>query len=104
MLRRYRKGQTTLEYIVLIIIVMGALLTISNYLKRGLQGRWKAAMDDTGDQYDPRTADSSVRHTLAQSTNTVIVTMNDVGGYWTQRTDNSLSTERKTGTVSVGAY
>ncbi|MBI3617387.1 MAG: class III signal peptide-containing protein, partial [Candidatus Omnitrophica bacterium] len=32
---RYRKGQTALEYIVLLIIVMGALLGISNYFKRG---------------------------------------------------------------------
>src|SRR3989338_370618 len=98
MLRRSRRGQTALEYIVLLIIVMGALLAISNYFKRGLQGRWKAAMDDMGDQYDPRTADSSVRHTLTQNTNTTIITMNDVGGYWTLRTDNSLSTERKEGT------
>ncbi len=104
MVRRHKKGQTTLEYIVLIIIVLGALLTIQNYFKRGLQGRWKAAMDDMGDQYDPRTADSAVRHTLVHGTNTSIVTMNDAGGYWTQRTDESLSTERKQGTVSAGAY
>ena len=104
MLRGYKKGQTTLEYIVLIIIVLGALLAIQHYLKRGLQGRWKAAMDDMGDQYDPRVANSSVRHTLVQSTNTSIVTMNDAGGYWTQRTDESISTERKQGSVEAGAY
>jgi hypothetical protein len=104
MSRGYRKGQTTLEYIVLLIIVMGALLAISNYFKRGLQGRWKAAIDDMGDQYDPRVADSSVRHVLTQNTNTIIITMNDVGGYWTQRTDDSLSTEQKTGDVTIGAY
>ncbi len=104
MLRRFKKGQTTLEYIVLIIIVMGALLAISNYFKRGLQGRWKAALDDMGDQYDPRTADSAVRHTLVQNTNTSISTMSDTGGYWTMRVDNSFSTERKQGTVSAGAY
>ena len=104
MSRRYRKGQTTLEYIVLLIIVMGALLAISNYFKRGLQGRWKAAIDDMGDQYDPRVADSSLRHTLIQNTNTAIITMNDAGGYWTQRTDTSLSTEQKTGSVTIGAY
>ena len=104
MLRRHRRGQTTLEYIVLIIIVLGALLAISNYFKRGLQGRWKAAMDDMGDQYDPRVADTSLRHTLVQSTNTSIIAINQTGGFWTQRTDESLSTERKTGTVSVGSY
>ncbi len=104
MLRRYKRGQTVLEYVVLIIIVLGALLAISNYFKRGLQGRWKAAMDDMGDQYDPRVADTSLRHTLVQTTNTSIIAINQAGGFWTQRTDESLSTERKTGTVSVGSY
>lgn len=104
MLRRYKRGQTVLEYIVLIIIVLGALLAISNYFKRGLQGRWKAAMDDMGDQYDPRVADTSLRHTLVQTTNTSIIAINQAGGFWTQRTDESLSTERKTGNVSVGSY
>lgn len=104
MIPRSRKGQTTLEYIVLMIIVIGALLAFSNYFKRGLQGRWKSAMDDMGDQYDPRVADSSIRHTLIQNTNTVITTMNDAGGYWTMRKDNSVSTERKQGTASAGAY
>ena len=101
---RWNKGQTALEYIVLLIIVLGALLAIQNYFKRGLQGRWKAAVDDMGDQYDPRTADSAVRHTLSQSTNTSIIALNEAGGYWTKRTDESASTDRTQGTVSVGAY
>ena len=104
MLRRYRKGQTTIEYVVLLIIVMGALLGISNYFKRGMQGRWKAATDDMGDQYDPRTADSSIRHTLTQNTNTIIIVMNDAGGWWTLKMDNSYSTDQKTGNVTIGAY
>lgn len=103
---KYIRAQTSLEYIVLIIIVIGALLAMSNYFKRGLQGRWKAAMDDMGDQYDPRTADSAVRHTLTQSTNTSIVVINQTTppGSWTKRTDESVATERKQGTVAVGAY
>ena len=109
MLRKFNKGQTTLEYIVLLIIVLGALLAIQNYFKRGLQGRWKAALDDMGDQYDPRVADSSVRHTLVQSTNTTIIAtplnaLDPNSSYWTQRTDESISTERKQGSVSAGAY
>ena len=109
MLRKYKNGQTALEYIVLIIIVLGALLAISNYFKRGLQGRWKSAMDDMGEQYDPRAADSAVRHTLVQSTNTSIIAtlVNELdpnSGYWTQRKDESISTERKQGSVEAGAY
>lgn len=48
---RKKKAQSTLEYAVLIIIVIGALLTIQVYIKRGIQGRMKSATDDIGDQF-----------------------------------------------------
>lgn len=46
-----KRGQSTLEYAVLIVIIIGALLTIQTYIKRGVQGRLKSAADDIGDQY-----------------------------------------------------
>lgn len=46
-----RQGQSTLEYAVLIIIIIGALLSIQVYIKRGIQGRLKGAADDIGDQF-----------------------------------------------------
>ena len=48
--KRRKKGQSTLEYAVLIIIIIGALLSIQVYIKRGIQGRLKGAADDIGDQ------------------------------------------------------
>ena len=51
--RRMKKGQSTLEYAILIIVVMAALLSIQVYVKRGIQGRFKSAADDIGDQYSP---------------------------------------------------
>ena len=51
--KRRRKGQSTLEYAILIIIIIGALLSIQVYIKRGVQGRLKSASDDIGDQYSP---------------------------------------------------
>ena len=48
---RKRNGQSVLEYIILIVIVIAALLTLQVYMKRGLQGRLKQATDDIGDQY-----------------------------------------------------
>jgi len=48
-----RKGQSTLEYAVLIIVIIGALISIQVYIKRGVQGRLKSASDDIGDQYSP---------------------------------------------------
>jgi hypothetical protein len=49
--KRRKKGQSTLEYAVLIIIIIGALLSIQVYIKRGIQGRLKSATDDIGDQF-----------------------------------------------------
>jgi hypothetical protein len=51
--KRKKKGQSTLEYAVLIIIIIGALLSIQTYIKRGIQGRLKGAADDIGDQFSP---------------------------------------------------
>ncbi|MCA9408368.1 MAG: hypothetical protein H6755_01545 [Candidatus Omnitrophica bacterium] len=50
---RRKKGQSTLEYVILVIIIIGALLSIQVYIKRGVQGRLKGATDDIGDQFDP---------------------------------------------------
>jgi hypothetical protein len=46
-----KRAQSTLEYAVLIIVIIGALLSIQVYLKRGVQGRLRSASDDIGDQY-----------------------------------------------------
>jgi len=46
-----KRGQSTLEYAVLIVVIIGALLTIQVYIKRGVQGRLRSAADDIGDQY-----------------------------------------------------
>ena len=51
--KKRQKGQSTLEYAILIIIIIGALLSIQVYIKRGIQGRLKDATDDIGDQFSP---------------------------------------------------
>ena len=51
--KRRQKGQSTLEYAILIIIIIGALLSIQVYIKRGIQGRLKSATDDIGEQFAP---------------------------------------------------
>lgn len=104
MLRNKRKGQSAAEYTVLLIVVMGAFLGIQNYMKRGIQGRWKESVDSLGEQYDPRTMVTNARHTLYTSSNTAIVAVNSIDGYWTQRTDTSATVERKTGNTTAGAY
>ena len=48
-----KRGQSTLEYAVLMIVIIAALIAIQTYIKRGVQGRLKSATDDIGDQFSP---------------------------------------------------
>ena len=51
--KKGKKGQSTLEYAILVIIIIGALLSIQVYVKRAAQGGIKKSADDIGDQYSP---------------------------------------------------
>ena len=99
-----RNGQSTMEYTILIIIVLGALVATSDYIKRGIQGRWRSAVDDLGDQYDPRFTNASINYSMCAISDTQITTMNANGGFWTIRKDSSDSAESKKGYISVGGY
>jgi hypothetical protein len=46
-----KKAQSTLEYAIIVAVVVGALLTIQIYIKRGIQGRMRSSTDNIGDQY-----------------------------------------------------
>ena len=48
-----RKGQSTLEYALIIAVVVGGLLLMQYYVRRGYAGRLKSASDEMGEQYDP---------------------------------------------------
>jgi hypothetical protein len=65
---RKAKGQSTLETAVLIMIVIGALLSIQVYIKRGVQGRLRSAADDIGDQYSA--GNTNVMKTVTVTSNT----------------------------------
>lgn len=78
-----KKGQSTTEYMVLMVVVIASFLAVMVYMKRGIQGRiLTAAMgderaSDIGLFYDPRTANShTVRHLIS---NSYTVTTSDAG-------------------------
>ena len=48
-----RKGQSTLEYAIVIALVVGGLLAMQHYVKRSYQGKLKSASDEMGEQFDP---------------------------------------------------
>ncbi len=67
-----RKAQSTLEYAILIAVAIAAVLAMSAYIKRGIQGRLKANADElsAGSAYAPKatTSKSIIKKSSAEST------------------------------------
>ena len=70
---RRNKGQSTLEYAVIIAVVAAALLLMQIYFKRAVQGKMRESTDDIGKQYDIVTTSGSV------TKNTTGITIQRVG-------------------------
>ena len=102
-MRFSQKGQSAVEFTVLLIIIMSVLIAMNFYVKRGIQGRWKSTLDDFGEQYDPRLANANVVTRVLSNSGTQIHVIPDVGGYWTRRLDNSSSLTTVNGSTAVGA-
>ena len=47
------RAQTTLEYAVLIGVIVAALIAMQRYLKRGYQGKLRESADQMGEQFSP---------------------------------------------------
>jgi len=96
-----KNGQSMVEYSVLIIVILAAFLATGTYIKRGVQGRWKSAIDDFGDQYDPRTASGSIVYGINASSNSIVNILPDHGVFTTQRVDSSDSVETTKANMTV---
>ena len=83
---RNKRGQSTLEYAILVVIVIGALLSIQVYVKRGLQGRMKDSADNIGSQYSP----DNTEYSKTVTTNSISGDTN-VGGVVTRTIEQDES-------------
>ena len=91
-----KRGQSTLEYAVLIVVIIAALIAMQVYLKRGLQGRMRESSDQIGEQFSPGYTTSN--RTTSTSSNSVEV--ND--GFSTVTTINN-QWQNRSGTENVAA-
>ena len=55
----HTRGQTALEYAVLISVVIAALLAMQIYLKRSTMGKLRSATDQVGEQFAPVSMNSN---------------------------------------------
>lgn len=97
--QRREKGQSTLEYAILIIIIIAALLSIQVYIKRGIQGRLHDAADDIGDQYSP--GNQNVKLTTTVSSYTADTFKSGVTAS-TLLADETTKTDSSSNVVDIG--
>lgn len=71
MFRRNLRGQSTLEYVILVGFVVAGLIGMGVYMKRGFQGRLRESTDQVGQQYSPGYSTSNYTTTtnISQSEN-----------------------------------
>ena len=92
------KGQSTLEYALIIAVVVGALLAMDIYVKRGVQGKLRQATDDIGQQFEAENTTGS--HTITRTGSDVQTTKS--GGV--VETVTTADTRSETGNETVAAW
>lgn len=83
-----KNGQSTLEYAVLIVVIIIALIAMQTYLKRGVQGRMRESTDQIGEQFSPGyTVSNMTTFTFANSReiNTGWSTTTQIYNQWQNR-------------------
>ena len=70
-------GQTAVEHAILTAIVIGALISMQIYMKRGISGAHRAAADSLGEQYDARDTDGTFTTRVTGTTKTSVQFLKD---------------------------
>jgi uncharacterized protein (UPF0333 family) len=95
MFRVKSKGQSTLEYVILLGFIVAALIAMGIYMKRGMQGRLRESTDQVGDQYSA----TNFKSEYFTDTNTVQTESRIHKGQTT--TDISVNEQLKSGSETV---
>jgi hypothetical protein len=101
---RRQKGQSTLEYAMIIAVVVGALLAIQIYMKRGVQGKMRESTDQIGEQFDAE--NTTIDHTITRTSKTVQIVKDGVTTTYSGGEDGVSEAETRTesGTETVSAW
>lgn len=97
MMKKNHAGQSTVEYAVLAAVVVGALLAMQIYIKRGSMGKLRAAADQMGEQFTPLNTTSTF---VTSSTVTKVDTVSPTGV--STSTLSAPDTQTRTGSETVG--
>ena len=70
-----KRAQSTLEYAMIVVILVAALIAMQIYIKRSMQGRLRAIADDLGQQYAPKNTTSDITITSESDQDTKVETI-----------------------------
>jgi Flp pilus assembly pilin Flp len=108
MLRKF-KGQSTLEYALIVAVVVGGLIAMQIYMKRGVQGKLRESTDQIGEQFDAEK--TTVSRTTTRTGSTVQEVKAGVTTSYTGSADStgssvqgSAETRTETGSETVAAW
>ncbi len=74
----HKKGQSTLEYAIIVAVVVAALFAIQIYMKRGVQGKLRQSTDDIGAQFEANATSNQVDFETTKDTTSVQTIQNRV--------------------------
>lgn len=97
------RGQSTLEFTIIIACIVAALLAMQVYIKRAVQGKLRSAADDIGRQYDPKNTISDI--IISQNSDvTTTIESEEVDGELKTTTTVTINseTEERRGFETVG--
>ncbi len=96
MFRRSSRGQSTLEYVILLGFVVAALIAMGIYMKRGFQGKLRESTDQIGEQY-------SAGNTTSEYTTSTTMQQNEAVSPGGISTTTSTNQQTRTGSETVSA-
>jgi len=96
------KGQSTLEYTIMIAIVIGALLLMQIYMKRGVQGKVRESADSIGEQFDAQ--NTTISSTVTRTAKTVQVMSNGTTNTYTGAGGGTQEVRTEHATENVAAF
>lgn len=101
-INKSKKAQSSLEYTLIIAVFVAALISIQAYVKRGIQGNFRAIANDIGTPYEPKNTTSS-KTISGKSKSVVKVTTSEAGDKLeTKVTSEDASSDRTKGWEKVG--
>jgi len=64
MMIRNARGQSTVEYAIIIAVVISALLVMQFWMRRGVMGKLRESTDQIGEQFNPFEAEHNLTRTF----------------------------------------